>query len=131
MFRLWYKQVWPCEQQCGFPKHFFFYVLFSTYGCHLFSLNCTIDFFWLILFDFAINFVISLMRLQTDGWINGRTHQWRDKHTLFDRLIRSWNYVHVQAFLLISGLKLKKTLKIWVQIKPLDVLFLLQRCTAF
>ena len=44
-----------------------FSILFSFYGCYLFPLNCATR-FQLISLDFAMDFAIFTMWLQTYGW---------------------------------------------------------------
>ena len=52
-----------------------FLYFFLFYGCYLFLSSCTIK-FPLISLDFAIDFAIFTMWLQTCGWMDGQT----DRH---------------------------------------------------
>ena len=57
------------EQRCGFSMQFSFQYFFHFMD-GLFPWNCTID-FKLILLDFAIDFAIFTMWLQTYEWMDG------------------------------------------------------------
>ena len=62
----------------------FFSIFFSFYWCYLFPLNCTID-FQLISLDFAIDFAIFTMWLQTYGWTDRQTDGQNNRQT--DRIM--------------------------------------------
>ena len=64
------KQV-RTNNEAAFQCHFIFNI-FSFYECYLFPLNGKID-FQLMSLDFAIDFAILTMWLQTYGWTYGRT----------------------------------------------------------
>ena len=61
--------------QCNFLFNMFYYFIDD-----LFPWNCAID-FKLILLDFAIDFAICTMQLQTYGWTDGWTDGQYDRQT--------------------------------------------------
>ena len=62
--------------------HFSFQYSFSSYGSYLLPLNFTIK-FHLILFDFAIDFLIYIKWLQMDQWMDRPMDGWINETMFF------------------------------------------------